>query len=66
MHLVLGVPVHLDPLGRPVLDVASAVNHREIVTCKQTDTFIKHFGKSEKMHVVLATVDLLSQLTKHC
>ena len=37
MHLVLGVPVHLDPLGRPVLDVASAVHHREVVTCNQTN-----------------------------
>ena len=31
MHLVLGVPVHLDPLRRPVLDVAGAVDHGEVV-----------------------------------
>ena len=31
MHLVLGVPVHLDALRRPVLDVAGAVDHGEVV-----------------------------------
>ena len=31
MHVVLGVPVQLDPLRGPVLDVAGAVDHREAV-----------------------------------
>ena len=53
MHVVLLVPVHLDSLGRPVLDVAGAVNNREVVTYKvEHETNMITPGKSEKMHVV--------------
>ena len=31
MHLVLGVPVHRDPLRRPVLDIAGTVNHSKVI-----------------------------------
>ena len=30
MHVILGVPVHVDTLGRPVLDVAGAMNHGKV------------------------------------
>ena len=33
VHLVLGVALHGDPLRRPVLNVAGAVDHRKVVPC---------------------------------
>ena len=31
VHLVLRVPVHGDPLWRPVLDISGTVNHSKVI-----------------------------------
>ena len=52
MELVLNTPLHLDSLGRPVLDVTRTVNHLFLVSEDEDNDWNDGEGGNEGMYEV--------------